>query len=80
MLGEHTDSSLLTVAPRSTARGLEVAAYRRVGPKMGVVNMVTSTTLHIYSVVDMTIFMCSVVDMTIVTTMGLSIILDSEAL
>lgn len=34
MLGEHTDSSLLTVAPRSTAKGLEVAAYRR-GPRLG---------------------------------------------
>jgi isopenicillin N synthase-like dioxygenase len=33
-LGEHTDSSLLTVAPRSTARGLEVAAYKR-GPRAG---------------------------------------------
>ena len=34
MLGEHTDSSLLTVAPRSTSSGLEVAAYRR-GPRAG---------------------------------------------
>jgi hypothetical protein len=28
-LGEHTDSSLVTVAPRSTARGLEAGAYTR---------------------------------------------------